>query len=142
MFRGFYEGIGSTDDKGILRVPQDLNDFLRKHPGKRVIVKVSVYDRRSVSNIRGYYLKVVVPSFRSAMYEQGNRLTYKTVEKRLREMSTICWKEKINYETGEITEELKPLQELDATEWIDFIDELKQIAAEDYHVYIEDGRIL
>lgn len=142
MFRGFYQAVGSTDERGVLRVTQDLNDFLRKHPSKRVIVKVSVYDRRSTQAIMGYYLKVIVPSFRDAMYEQGQRMTYKTVEEWLRNNSVTCTEPTINYDTGEISEGTKELKDLTAEEWIEYIEELKQTGAEDFGIYIEDGRIL
>lgn len=143
MFRAHYEGIGGIDEKGILRVPADLNDFLRNNKGARVIVKVSAYDKRSVSAIRNYYLRVIVPAFREALYESGDRCTYKTAEERLRAMTVTCVKEIINYDTGEVSETTKELKELCAAEWVEYIDEIKQILAEaPLCIYVEDGRIL
>ena len=130
---------GTIDNNGNLRMYMDeLKQFFRMHKGCRVIAKFMVESLGSSEALKGYYYNCVVPSFQEGMWDAGERLTEEDAEIKMRELSPIMLEQEYNEETGKYTTKLREISELSNAELVEYIDHLKQIAAEEYSIYIED----
>lgn len=130
---------GTIDNNGNLRMYMDeLKQFFKMHKGCRVIVKFMVESLGSSEALKGYYYNCVVPSFQEGMWDAGERLTEEDAEIKMRELSPIMLEQEFNEETGKYTTRLREISELSNAELVEYIDHLKQIAAEEYSIYIED----
>lgn len=119
----------------------ELNQFFATNKGKRVFVRFYVASDESSEALKGYYYKCVVPSFKTAFWEQGERMTEEDTEKRLRQMSPIMQIEEVD-ENGKYLRILRSVSDLDNSELIEHIETLKQIAAEEFSLYIEDPKYI
>lgn len=134
---------GIINDKGGLQMYMgELNQFFSMHKGSRIIARFTVASLGSSEALKGYYFNCVVPTFRHAIWEAGERLTEEKTERRLREFSPIMYVERVNEETGKYSYELRTVSELSNAELIEHIETLKQIAAEEYNTYIDDPKML
>lgn len=134
---------GNIGNDGKLRMYfGELNQFFAMHKGSRIIARFTVASPGSSEALKGYYFNYVVPTFRHAIWEAGERLTEEQTERRLREFSPIMYVERVNEETGKYSHELRTVAELSNAELIEHIETLKQIAAEEYNTYIDDPRTL
>ena len=88
--------------------------------------------------MKGYYFNYVVPTFRTGIWEAGERLTDEQTERRLRELSPVMYEQIPNIETGEYENRLRKISELSNAELIEHIEFLKQLASEEYYIYIAD----
>jgi NurA-like 5'-3' nuclease len=130
---------GTIDNNGNLRMYMDeLKQFFRMHKGCRVIAKFMIESQGSSEALKGYYYNCVVPSFQEGMWDAGERLTEEDAEIKMRELSPIMLEQEFNEETGKYTTRLREVSELSNAELVEYIDHLKQIAAEEYSIYIED----
>jgi NurA-like 5'-3' nuclease len=130
---------GTIDNNGNLRMYMDeLKQFFKMHKGCRVIAKFMVESLGSSEALKGYYYNCVVPSFQEGMWDAGERLTEEDAEIKMRELSPIMLEQEFNEETGKYTTRLREISELSNAELVEYIDNLKQIAAEEYSIYIED----
>lgn len=120
----------------------ELNEFFAMHKGSRVIARFTVASPGSSAALRGYYFNYVVPTFKAAIWDAGERLTEEQAEQRLREWSPIMHAENVDYDTGEYTHELRTVADLSNAELIEHIETLKQLAAEEYNAYIDDPQTL
>lgn len=126
-------GIITKDGK--LRLPMDrINAFLAANKGKRVIVRFEAAEHGSSKLQLAYYYNYVLPCVVEALREQGTRMTEEQADRWLMEM----------YPAGN-TVELMPLvfaRQLNQSQMSDFLEWLKQFAAENLYVYIEDPKTL
>lgn len=130
---------GTVNNNGGLALYMgELNEFLKGWKGSKVIVTVSVLPPRASEALRGYYFNYVVPTFRQAIEEAGERLTCQQAEEKLREWSPIMRREKVNPDTGKYTYELREVYALSNAELIEHIETLKQLAAEEFNLFIDD----
>lgn len=130
---------GTIDNNGNLRMYMDeLKQFFKMHKGCRVIAKFMIESQGSSEALKGYYYNCVVPSFQEGMWDAGERLTEEDAEIKMRELSPIMLEQEFNEETGKCTTRLREISELSNAELVEYIDHLKQIAAEEYSIYIED----
>lgn len=130
---------GTIDNNGNLRMYMDeLKQFFKMHKGCRVIAKFMIESQGSSEALKGYYYNCVVPSFQEGMWDAGERLTEEDAEIKMRELSPIMLEQEHNEETGKYTTRLREISELSNAELVEYIDHLKQIAAEEYSIYIED----
>ena len=130
---------GTIDNNGNLRMYMDeLKQFFKMHKGCRVIAKFMIESQGSSEALKGYYYNCVVPSFQEGMWDAGERLTEEDAEIKMRELSPIMLEQEYNEETGKYTTRLREISELSNAELVEYIDHLKQIAAEEYSIYIED----
>lgn len=129
---------GIITDNGQLRLPMDrLNAFFAVNKGKRVVVRFEAATPGSTALQQAYYYNYVVPTIQHAFYEQGTRMTETGVDRWLIQ----------NYPNiGDLyTPNAEPKvigRQLTKTEMADFLEWLKQYAAENLYVYIEDPRTL
>lgn len=127
---------------GLAMYMGELNAFFALHKGSRVIARFTIASPGSSAALKGYYYHCVVPTFKHAIWETGERLTEEQTEQRLREWSPIMHAEKVDCNTGEYTHELRTVAELSNAELIEHIEYLKQLAAEEYNAYIDDPQTL
>lgn len=130
---------GTIDNNGNLRMYMDeLKQFFKMHKGCRVMAKFMVESQGSSEALKGYYYNCVVPSFQEGMWDAGERLTEEEAEIKMRELCPIMLEQEFNENTGKYTTRLREISELSNAELVEYIDHLKQIAAEEYSIYIED----
>lgn len=124
---------------GQLRMPMDrLNAFFAKHKGERVVVKFEAAEHGSSELQLAYYYNYIVPTVSAALYEQGTRMRERAVDKWLVEQYPGEKDERILGFGDDVNE----ARQLDTRQMFDFLDWLKQFAAENLYVYIEDPRTL
>lgn len=130
---------GTIDNNGNMRMYMDeLKQFFKMHKGCRVIAKFMIESQGSSEALKGYYYNCVVPSFQEGMWDAGERLTEEDAEIKMRELSPIMLEQEFDEKTGKYTTRLREISELSNAELVEYIDHLKQIAAEEYSIYIED----
>lgn len=131
---------GTITNEGKLSLLMDVvREFAQKNKGSRVAVKISVINPSCSKSLRGYYYGYVVPTFRRAMWESGDRRTEEQAERFMRELSPIMYDQQAD-DNGRYRTRIKDIGELDNSEMIEHINTIKQIAAEEYSAYIEDPR--
>lgn len=116
----------------------ELNEFFKGWKGSRIIARFIVASPGSSEALKGYYFNYVVPTFKHAIWEAGERLTEEQTERRLREFSPIMYEQTPNIDTGKYETRLRTIAELSNAELIEHIEFLKQLASEEYYLYIED----
>lgn len=131
-----------NNNGGLVMFMGEINEFFKGWKGSRIIARFIVASPGSSEALKGYYFNYVVPTFRSAIWEAGERLTEEQTEHRLRELSPVMYVERVNEKTGKYTYELRTVSELSNAELIEHIETLKQIAAEVYNTYIDDPRLI
>ena len=116
-------GLIGTD--GRLRLPMDrLNQTFARFPGKRVVVTFDVMDD-STRQQHGYYRQYVLPTIVQAFWETGERMTEERAEQLL---------------LSEYPGKAESVADMDKQQMSDFLSWLKQYAAENLYVYIEDPK--
>lgn len=125
---------GIITDNGQMRLPMDrLNAFLAANKGKRVVVRFEAAEPGSSELQLAYYFNYIVPTIQTALWENGDRRTEKQVDLWLRQQCASCYNE-----YGGLLE----ARQISKPDFSDFIEWLKQFAAENLYVYIEDPRTL
>lgn len=130
---------GIITDNGQLRLPMDrLNAFFAANKGKRVVVRFEAAESGSSKLQLAYYYNYIVPTVSAALYDQGTRMCERSVDEWL-----------VGQYPGEKDERLlgfgddvKEARQMNIRQMFDFLDWLKQFAAENLYVYIEDPRTL
>lgn len=120
---------------GKLRMPMDrVNAFFEAHKGERVVVRFESAERGSSALQLAYYYNYILPTVVQALYEQGTRISEERADRWLME----------EYPSGgnPDTVSLVCARQLDQCQMSDFLDWLKQYAAENLFVYIEDPKTL
>ena len=120
----------------------ELNEFFAMHKGCRVVARFEVAPVGSSAALKGYYYNYIVPTMREAFIQTGERLTEEQTERRLRTLSPVMWGEVANPDTGVYETRLRDIAEVDKSELVEHIETLKQFAAENLNVYIEDPRTI
>ena len=125
---------GIITDNGQLRLPMDrLNAFFASNKGKRVVVRFEAAEPGSSELQLAYYFNYIVPTIQTALWENGDRRTEKQVDLWLRQQCASCYND-----YGGLLE----ARQISKPDFSDFIEWLKQFAAENLYVYIEDPRTL
>ena len=126
-------GVIGTDGK--LRLPMDrLNAFFATNKGKRVMVRFETAEPGTSAALLGYYYNYVIPCIVETLREQGTRMTDERVDRWLME----------EYPGGHTFDMADKVfgRQLDQRQMLDFLDWLKQFAAENLFVYIEDPKTI
>lgn len=124
---------------GRLRLPMDrINAFCAANKGKRVVVRFEAAEPGSTKLQQAYYYNYIIPTIQAALFEQGTRKSEKATDKFLIEQYPGD-KEESQIGFGvDVTE----ARNLDRNQMSDFLEWLKQYAAENLSVYIEDPQTL
>ena len=127
-----------NNNGGLAMYMGELNEFFKGWKGSRIIARFIVASPGSSEALKGYYFNYVVPTFKHAIWEAGERLTEEQTERRLREFSPIMYEQTPNIDTGKYETRLRAIAELSNAELIEHIEFLKQLASEEYYLYIAD----
>lgn len=130
---------GLINANGQLLMPMDrVNAFFKQNKGKRVVVRFEAAEPGSSKLQLAYYYNYVVPTVTAALYEQGTRMSEKAVDKWLIEQYPGD-KSESNIGLGLDVMEARQLTQ---PQMFDFLEWLKQYAAENFSVYVEDPRTI
>lgn len=125
---------GIIGPNGQLRMPMDrLNAFFADHKGERVVVRFEAAAPGSTALQLAYYYNYIVPTIQIALLETGERKTERQTDIWLREQCVHCtsgW--------GDLME----ARQMSKNDFSLFLEWLKQYAAENLYVYIEDPKTL
>lgn len=125
---------GIIGPNGQLRMPMDrLNAFFADHKGERVVVRFEAAAPGSTALQLAYYYNYIVPTIQIALLETGERKTERQTDIWLREQCVHCtsgW--------GDLME----ARQMSKNDFSLFLEWLKQFAAENLYVYIEDPKTL
>lgn len=140
---------GVITNSGILRMPMDrIDQFLSRYPGQRVIMKIEVAEVGSTEAQLAYYFNYIVPTIQTALYELGERMTEKKVDEWLRQQCPSIFETFIPPTKEQAKQgyfgctETKGIRDLSVSEMSDYLDWLKQFAAENLYIYIEDSKTI
>lgn len=126
---------GIITDKGQLRLPMDrLNAFFAANKGKRVVVRFEAAEPGSTALQQAYYYNYVIPCIVEALREQGTRKSEDATDRWL----ITQYPGGFRYDGAE----QHVARQLTTTQMSDFLEWLKQYAAENLFVYIEDPKTL
>lgn len=131
---------GRTNDRGQLLIldQEGMSDFFKKWPNIKFTARFQVAQPGTSEALKGYYYNKIVPDFKKALWEAGDRKTEKDTEQFIRELSPIMWEEKPDPETGRYEQNLLEIKDLDNQQLVMLIEHLKQIASEEFYFFIED----
>lgn len=131
-----------TSEGKLVMYMQELHSFTQQWKNTRIVATFRVYQPGSSAALRGYYFNCVVPTMKRALWEIGERKTDERTELWLREMSPIMYQQEADPETGKYTTTLREIADLDNAELIEHIETIRQMAAEDFNVFIDDPNTL
>lgn len=131
-----------TDNGKLSMFMGELNEFMAKWKGARVIARFTVSIPGTSKNLKAYYYNYIVPTMKQAIWESGDRKTEEQAEMFIRELSPVMWEAYPDTETGKYFRRLREIKDLSDSELVEHIDFLKQLAAENFGVYVEDPRAL
>lgn len=134
---------GRVNSKGQLMIGNvaEMGEFFRQWPDHRVTMEVRVYPKGSTRSQRGYYWRKIVPDCRQKFWEMGDPVTLKETDMRLRMDSPICSRPH-NTEDGRVVEAVVPVESLSKFEMIQHIDHVRQYAAVNLGLHIEDPKFI
>lgn len=119
---------GIIDKSGKLMMPKDrLHDFCQRNKGRRVVITFESVEPGTSAAMLAYLYSYILPTVRDAFEALGVRYTPQSLEEFLTEeyCGTPC-------RAGDMSQG-----------WVSgFIDWLKQYAAENLYVYIEDANAI
>lgn len=119
---------------GRLRIAMDrLNEWFSQHKGERVVIRFEAASPGSSELQLAYYFNYIVPTIQTALLETGERKTEKQVDLWLRQQCGSCYND-----YGGLLE----ARQISKPDFSDFLEWLKQFAAENLYVYIEDPRTI
>ena len=125
---------GIITPDGLLRMPMDrLNAFFAEHKGQRVVVRFESAEPGSSELQLAYYFNYIVPTIQTALLETGERKTERLTDIWLRGNCSHCYSKWGN---------LLEARQMNQTDFSLFLEWLKQFAAENLYVYIEDPKTL
>lgn len=125
---------GVIGEDGRLRMPMErINSFFRSNKGKRIIVRFEAVEIGSTEAQLAYYFQYIVPSVQAALWETGDRKTERQTDLWLRQQCGSCY----NDYAG-----LLEARQISKSDFSDFIDWIKQFAAENLFIYIEDAKTI
>ena len=125
-------GLIGTD--GRLRMPMDrLNEWFAQHKGERVVIRFEAAAPGSSELQLAYYFNYIVPTIQTALLETGERKTERQVDLWLRNQCWSCY---------DCVGGLLEAREMSKPDFSEFLEWLKQFAAENLYVYIEDPRTI
>lgn len=136
-----FETSGKINNRGqLVMFMGEVNEFFKLWPNAKIVCRFFVSQSGASEALKGYYFNFVVPTFKRAIWESGERKTEEQTERFLREISPIMYEQVPDIDTGNYSTRIKEIRELSNPELIEHIDHLKQIAAEEYGCFIDDPR--
>lgn len=115
------------DDFGFYNMNQ-IRDYCRKNPGKKLIVTLQIEEKESIRSMMAYYNAKVVPEWKAEFFSRGILKTRDQVDEHLQDLSPITQK--------------KRLSRLEKDEWVAFLDHIKEVSLSEINLFVEDPRCL
>ena len=112
-------------------------ETIKSFEGKNVLITFEKPKKKRSNNQNSYYWGIVIVLIKSALKDTGNNLNTNDVHDLLRLKflkETISIKE----ETGEVIERVRSTTELTTSQFMDYIAEIQQFAAEYFDLIIPD----
>lgn len=131
-----------TQEGKLAMYMQELNQFTQQWKNARVVATFRVYQPGTSAALKGYYYNYIVPTFKRAIWDAGERKTDEQTEYYLREISPVMNEQIADPETGKYNTVLREIKDLDNSELIEHIEFLKQIGAEEFSIYIDDPKTI
>ena len=126
---------GIIGAEGKLFMPMDrLNTFFAANKGKRVVVQFEAVTPGSTAAQLAYYYNYVIPCVVEALREQGTRKSEDATDRWL----ISQYPGGFRYDGAE----QHVARQLTTTQMFDFLEWLKQFAAENLYIYIEDPKTI
>lgn len=138
-----YNLSGKTDSNGKFTISDKkaFDDFFRHRPDCNFVGEIVVAGIGSTL-LRNYYFYKIVPEIRNALWQGGTTKTKSETDLYLRSICPITIEEVLNIETWKYDQRIREIIELDNHELVHFLDYIKQFAAEELSLYIEDPRVI
>jgi len=136
---------GQSNKQGsfLMANKQEMQEFFKTWPEKFFTLKIEVHKNQPLSiPLIVYYKKKVVPDMQRAFFDAGDRYTAEETDLVLRSASPICKKEDYNFEEKKWESVIIELEDMDNQQLVFFIEQLKDFAAVNFGVYIEDPNSL
>lgn len=134
--------VGKVSDSGELLIGnrQEMLEFFKSHRNEKVIMVATVYPQKGSDALRGYYFKKVVPDFQFIFREKdGERLSLKETDEKLRKMSPIMLEEIPEEEAGGFDlVRVCNAYEVSFRALYEHIEFVRMIAAREYGIEITD----
>ena len=135
---------GKSNDKGALKMNgQEVATFIKQWPNDRFMITIEAMPKMSSQAIRTYYYKKIIPEFVGAYREkQGEFYTCDTMDEMLLKMYKPNHIEIPKEETGgyELVK-IRSMHELSNSEASAYLLYLKQVASENFGLYIDDNTV-
>ena len=132
-----YNGEVKNGKFHIFRRAEFLEDVLRMFNGKTVVISVEKKKKTRSLPQNSFYWGVVVPMVRQGLLDVGYRVSIEETHETLKEK--FIRKEIVNEDTGEVLTEIsKHTWELSTSEFMDYLAEIQQWAAEYLDIVIPD----
>lgn len=133
---------GNCNNKGQFMIAnmELLKDFMKQWKNTKFTLSLKVSKSGTSSLLQGYYYNKIVPDIRNCRIESGEITFKEDTEKWMREICPLMWEECVDSETGEWHRELRSVHDIDNSEFIMYIDFIKQFAAEYYGFFIDDPK--
>lgn len=120
----------------------EINAFFAEHTGERIVARFFIAPAGSSDALKGYYFNYVVPMVREGLRAKGDRKTEMQTEYYLRENSTVCIDEMVDVATGKYSHRVKDISELGNAQLVEHIEIVRQFAAEELSVFIDDPKTI
>lgn len=140
---------GNIGTDGKMRMPMErLRQFFEANKGKRIVARFEAVEPGTSECQLAYYFNYIVPTIQTALYELGERMNEKKVDEWLRQQcrsifETFIPPTKEQAKQGYLgCTEIKGIRDLSISEMSDYLDWLKQYAAENLYVYIDDPKVI
>jgi hypothetical protein len=134
--------LGKIDSSGELWISNldEMNQFLKAWPNQQIIMVAKVYPQKGSKQLIGYYMAKVVPDFQKIFKEhQGEVLSKKETDEKLREMSPVMHEEIPEEEAGGFElARVRNVYEVSYSELWEHVEFVRMIAARDYETHIHD----
>lgn len=128
---------GKTNEAGQLQLQPEAKAFLQTWPNARIVAKFSILPDDPSEALKGYYFHCIVPTMKAALWQSGDRTNEKECEQWLRNTSPITnnyeWENDFGWKR-----QVKEIADLSSAELVEHIEFIRQMAAEEFGVYIED----
>ena len=130
---------GMISADGRLLLPMErINAFFAEHKGERLVVRFTADVPGSTNAQQTYYYQYVLPTIRQAFKDLGERKTETQID---RFLVGLYPGDKSEQQIG-LGTDVEEARHFDRGQMSEFLDWLKQYAAENLYVYIEDPKTL
>lgn len=115
----------------------EILETIKSFEGRDVLITFEKPKKKRSNNQNSYYWGIVIVLIKSALKDTGNNLNTNDVHDLLR-LKFLKETISIKYETGEVIERVRSTTELTTSQFMDYIAEIQQFAAEYFDLIIPD----